>query len=51
MCWFRAIPMRYAQRLVFAAAVYIHGFSLCRSRLLFTILPSRAFAFSGPMGA
>ena len=27
--------MRYAQRLVFAAAVYIHGFSLCRSRLLF----------------
>jgi hypothetical protein len=27
--------MRYAQRLVFTAAVYIHGFSLCRSRLLF----------------
>lgn len=47
--------MRYAQRLVSAAAVYIHGFSLCRSRHLFSIFlsfhPSGVLAFSGPRGA
>jgi hypothetical protein len=42
--------MRYAQRLV-SAAVYIHGFSLCRSRHLFSILLSNVRAFSGPKGA
>lgn len=44
--------MRCAQRLVFAAAVYIHGFSLCSSMTpVFSILLSGALAFSGPRGA
>jgi hypothetical protein len=42
--------MRYAQRLV-SAAVSIHGFSLCRSRLLFPFLLFSVLAFSGPRGA